>query len=364
MSDTQQSNFEPGFDSCDGVSELCPVELSIYGDYFTLAACVAFVAFHAILLLVQVPVGYSSKAWSFVGWLFIGTALELGGHAARLIMSDDPWNFGAFVVQLLFLILGPTCLGAALACTCKHIVTHYGAEHCILKPRLIPWLFVGSDFVAIVIQALGGALASRSTDDSEGGEDNMGDIADGLLTGGVAFSAATMIVEASVMLHFFYAYKKAQRASITRAKEAAAAAASPSERRFTLFCCSIAVGFLTIIVRCIYRLVRFLLVTLSSLRYELTRRLSQYPGDGQWMGFRVDAGRTYLPDPGWRVRPTVPLLREMSSQFGSDGPFRMIAIAAGSMTVFHPRWFFPQLGGRTSSFDSDSKKLHSSFISM
>lgn len=243
-----EADFVPGYFNCDEVTARCPVEATIYGDYFSLGACIFFAVLYGTLLLVQVPVGYMSKAWSFVTWLFIGAALELVGYICRCIMSNNPWVFPAFVVQMLFLILGPTCLGAALACTCKHIVTHYGAQHCILKARLIPWLFVGSDFVALLIQCLGGGLASVS---ASGENQEMTDIGNALLVAGVAFSAVTMSAEALLMLHFFYRYKKA------KGSQGSANYASPAEqaerRRFSLFCYAIAVGFLTIIVRCIYR---------------------------------------------------------------------------------------------------------------
>lgn len=140
--DPQYSDI--GFNTCDEVGPNCPVEATLYGDYFTLGACVFFCVFHGILILYQSGLAFKAKTWSFSAWLWCGTVLEFLGYLGRAIMTDNPWNYSAFILQLLALILGPTFVAAALSVTCKHIVLSYGQQYCILKPKVIPWLFVGA----------------------------------------------------------------------------------------------------------------------------------------------------------------------------------------------------------------------------
>lgn len=90
MSD--DSSYEPSFDTCDSVSPACPVETTLYGDYFTLGACIVFIVWYGIALLLQVPFAWKSKAWSYAACLFVGTAFEFLGYIGRAIMSDNPWN--------------------------------------------------------------------------------------------------------------------------------------------------------------------------------------------------------------------------------------------------------------------------------
>ena len=80
-------------------------------------------------------------------FLLIGTVFELWGYAARLVMRPNGpggsvWSYEAFVMQLLFLILGPTFVAAAISVTFKWIVIHCGERYSVMKPRWYP--YVGS----------------------------------------------------------------------------------------------------------------------------------------------------------------------------------------------------------------------------
>jgi hypothetical protein len=102
------------------------------------------------------------------------------------------WNYTAFVIQLVCLILAPTFVAAAISVTFKWIVIYLGARHSVLKPKLYPIVFVGTDFFSIVIQAVGGAIAATATGGKTNGK--LLDVGNALLVAGVAFQGMFLMV--------------------------------------------------------------------------------------------------------------------------------------------------------------------------
>ncbi|KAF5025566.1 hypothetical protein F66182_2374 [Fusarium sp. NRRL 66182] len=199
----------PSYETCaDGVSERCPVEASLYGDYFSLGACLFFVVAHGVALIPQLWFGFKAKTWSFSVWLALGTLFELIGYCGRVVMSSNPWVYNAFVIQLVLLILGPTLVAASISITFKHLVLWYGREYSFIKPVLYPWVFVGTDFFSIFIQAAGGGVSSVAT----GGEEvNQGllDVGSGLLVAGVVFQLVNMVLCGGLMLIYIWRRRRA-----------------------------------------------------------------------------------------------------------------------------------------------------------
>ena len=183
-------SYRPGFNNCDQVNALCPVEASTYGDYFNLGGCVFLTVFYAIAFIYNTVIGIRGRTWTFSIFLGIGIVLELMGYAARIAMSPigTVWNYGAFVIQLVMLILAPTLVAAAISVTFKWIVIKKGVKYSVLRPNLYPWIFVGTDFLSIIIQAIGGAISATAT----GGETNakLLDVGSDLLVAGVAFQVS------------------------------------------------------------------------------------------------------------------------------------------------------------------------------
>ncbi|KAL2752399.1 hypothetical protein ACRALDRAFT_1072354 [Sodiomyces alcalophilus JCM 7366] len=303
----------PSYSSCDGVSPRCPVEITVYGDYFTTGACAFFVAMYAILLIAQSYLGYRSKAWSYISYLAIGTAFELMGYAARIALSYNPWNYAGFVVQLLMLILAPTLVAAAMSITCKHLVVWYGPQWSFLRPRLYPWVFVGTDFMSILIQAVGGAVSAVASDTEDMG---LLDVGSGLLVAGVAFQLANMVFCGGLMVLYFLRRRRglkngpARVGSSAEDSEGFAAEsmapyrkASPEmNKKVRIFICAVAVAYMAIIIRCTYRIP------------EMAN--------------------------GWGSD----LMKNETTFLVLDGA--MILAAALLLTLVHPYFFFPYLGNK------------------
>lgn len=122
------------YNTCDQVSPECPVELTIYGDYFSLGATATFASIFGSFA--QVPLAFKAKTGSYSTWLFAGTAFEFIAYVARSVMTQNPLHFAEFIAQNLCLVLGPTLVATAISITFKHLVLWYGHEYSLLRPKL------------------------------------------------------------------------------------------------------------------------------------------------------------------------------------------------------------------------------------
>jgi hypothetical protein len=186
------------------------------------------------------------RNWSYSIFLGINTLLEVIGYLERYCMAINPWNFDAFKNQLTMLILAPTLIAAALSITFKHMVIYYGPGASVLKPRLYPWIFLGTDVVSIVIQVVGAAMSS--SDDA-----STVDTATIILTLGVAFQAANMLFCGSLMFLYWFRLRKIKGGTQTQQLRVQDPSSKREERRLKIYIYGMIVSYVLIIIRCIYR---------------------------------------------------------------------------------------------------------------
>lgn len=234
-----------------------------------MGACIFFVVAHSILLVTQGYLIWKSRAWSFGVYLGIGTMFEVMGYAGRIALSNNPWIYDAFVIQLVMLILAPTFVAASISITFKHLVIWYGPEWSFIKPVLYPWVFVGTDFISIFIQAAGGAISAVAT----GGEtDNQKllDVGSGMLVAGVIFQLINMVFCGGLMLFYIWRRHRALKSGPERVQSSRGEtyemgglsttphdteAARSKDNKTKFFIYIITAAYVAIIIRCIYRYV-------------------------------------------------------------------------------------------------------------
>jgi hypothetical protein len=253
--------FVPTFETCEEVSAQCPVEASFYGTELSSGAAAFFAIAFGVLLLGQIWYTWKGRMWSFSVWFGLGTLLEVVGYVARGALSDNPWSQPAFIAQYLTLLLAPTLIAAAISVTFKQLVLWYGAQYSVLKPRLYPIVFVGTDFVSIFIQVIGGGITVSNT--NGGGSEASRTLAEALIIGGVSFQVANMLVCSALMMIYIRRRQAATRGMIAKdgqtqrsnaipmSREEATPQEALSVRRFIR---ALAVAYIVIIIRCTYRI--------------------------------------------------------------------------------------------------------------
>ncbi|KAH6974762.1 hypothetical protein EDB80DRAFT_757816 [Ilyonectria destructans] len=217
------------YQTCDRVSPECPIEWTIYGDYFTLGATATYAALFGLLLNIQLPLAYKAKTWSFGAWLATGAAFEFIGYVGRSVMTDNPWNFEAFISQNLCLVLGPTLVTAAISITFKHLV-----------------------------------LCAASSN-----EDSSFQLGSNLLLAGVSFQVVNMAFCGGLILIYVWRRRQApkhiQDGDLAPCSQGTPRQIRRNRKRVGTFIWGRVVAYIAIIVRCIYRIPEMAMVWGSDL---------------------------------------------------------------------------------------------------
>lgn len=210
--------------------------------YPNLGGNIFFTAFFAVLGVAQLGLGIYYRTWSLLIALGVGTFMEMAGYIGRVLMHHNPWNEGAFKLQIVCLVLAPTFVAAGIYLTLKHIVLNLGPEHSIMKPRLFTWIFISCDIGSLLLQAAGGGLASASSA-------SLLKVGDDVIIVGIAFQVFTMSVCGLLALHFFW--NVARKGNGLTGEKTDAPAIPPNRMR--LIIAAAVFAYFTVLIRCIYR---------------------------------------------------------------------------------------------------------------
>lgn len=170
------------------------------------------------------------------------------------MMNDNPWSDSGFRLQIVCLVLGPSLIAASIYLTLKHFVLYCGPQHSLLKPRLYPWVFIGCDIGSIVLQACGGGVAAAGAD----GNISLLNAGNNLIVAGIAFQVATMAACGLIILIYVWRYRKAakvtgqmhEKSNYQLSKEQG----NVSLSKVKLFAAVVCLAYVTVLIRCIYRL--------------------------------------------------------------------------------------------------------------
>lgn len=226
---------------------------------------------HAICLLAMLGsiCCFRVRTWSFTITLALGTIVEIIGYLGRVIINDNPFSTLGVSAQLIALIVAPSFVAAAMSVTFKHIIVYCGAKYSWIRPRLIPWVMIGTDFLGIVIQFLGSAvLAMEVTKDNP--RQNRVDLGNNIIIFGVVFQAFIMVVSAAYMLWFMWRLRKDRARSAGKTvdgmellpkggqHEVDRRTNGPITKKFKIFCQALSAAYLFVLIRCIYRCVEMI----------------------------------------------------------------------------------------------------------
>lgn len=173
---------------CSAVSDLCPVEGTIYGYTPSLPANAAFAGFFGIAMIINLIYGIRYKTWTYMVALSLGCLAECGGYVGRVLMHNNPWNDMAFNIQIVLLIFAPSFLAAGIYLTLKHIVLQFGQEWSRLRPGWYTYIFIACDVSSLAMQSAGGAMAAMA----DPGE-KIGDIGTNLMIAGIIWQVVGKI---------------------------------------------------------------------------------------------------------------------------------------------------------------------------
>ncbi|KAI5862623.1 RTA1 like protein-domain-containing protein [Durotheca rogersii] len=177
--------------------ELIDGWLPPYGFRPSLAAGITFCVLFAVAFFGHAVQSLRFKKWTSI-LLAIGALTETIGWAGRTWSSQCPYNQNAFLMQITTLIIGPTFFTAALYVLLGIFIVRLGRASSLISARMYAIVFCTCDVISLVVQAVGGAIASMEAGEI-GGDTWPGTY---IMVAGIAFQLLTMTVFALLVIDF------------------------------------------------------------------------------------------------------------------------------------------------------------------
>ncbi|KAL4754034.1 hypothetical protein BDW72DRAFT_157538 [Aspergillus terricola var. indicus] len=160
-----------------------------YGYVPSLAAGIVFLVLFGLTMVGQAI----QFAWKRTWWCVVfavGSLTEVIGWAGRTWSAECPYNTNAFLMQITTLIIAPTFYTAGVYVLLGRFIQLLGRDSSILSPRVYLMIFVTCDVISLVIQAIGGGMASVAAA-QENGNTTPGT---NIMVAGIIFQMASITV--------------------------------------------------------------------------------------------------------------------------------------------------------------------------
>ena len=265
----------------------CPPSRSIYGYTPNLAATLIFLIFFTLSGVAYSYQGYKTRTWFFTGAMVLGSLSELMGYVAKMLLWNDPFSDTGFKMSVVLLTFAPAFYAAGIYYTLKHICLTFGSDFSRLRPKFYTWIFISCDVFSIILQAVGGAVSSASSNFT------ILRVGSDIMIAGLATQVFTLVVFGVFAADYGVAiYKNKHQLN-------PATATLRNTLRFKLFIAALWIAYAGILIRCCYR-------------------VAELSG-------------------GWQSNP---ILKNQGLFIGLDSV--PIAIAALVLNIWHPGYCFPK----------------------
>lgn len=207
-----------------------------YGYVPSLAAGIIFVSLFGISLSMHI----AQATWMRMWWAYlfaVGATTEILGWAGRIWSATCPYNNNAFLMQITTLIIAPTFFTAGLYVILGRLIALKGPYSSPISPKLYLWIFCTCDVISLVVQAVGGALASSASSTPTGNTKPGTDI----MVAGILFQLASIAVFTVLGVIFLVRVRKVG-----------------FERNLQLLVAAMSLSLVTILVRSVYRAIELL----------------------------------------------------------------------------------------------------------
>ncbi|GAA5965503.1 hypothetical protein JCM8115_005776 [Rhodotorula mucilaginosa] len=214
------------------------LDFNIYGYDPSLVAGIIFLICFGLATLIQAGRVYRSRIWWLVV-LVLGGVTEILGWVGRTWSARNVYSLDAFLLQQCCLVLAPCFFSATVYFLLGLIIRSVGRRYSLLPSRAYLWIFCLADLVAIVVQAVGGAMSAIALSD-----DKSSTPGSRIMLGGIVLQLACMIVFSGLAVVVWMRMRKDRSYRATP---------HPQAGKLTSLGWGIAIATLTIIIRGGYR---------------------------------------------------------------------------------------------------------------
>ena len=157
-----------------------------------------FLVVFALAMILHTGIGFWYKQWWVMVSFFCGCGLELAGFLTRTLSHNDYDVEDYFLCQIITLTIAPAFIMGGVYILLGKFIMIYGAQFALMRPMAYSYIFMVCDFISLVIQAAGGAMAASA----ENLEDNQ--MGTHIMVAGLAFQVFSMSAYVILFLHYFY----------------------------------------------------------------------------------------------------------------------------------------------------------------
>ncbi|KEF56423.1 uncharacterized protein A1O9_08004 [Exophiala aquamarina CBS 119918] len=213
-----------------------------YLDYLpNVPANAVFVAIFTIATAAQAILAWRHRTWGYSIAMLIGTILEVVGYGGRIGLHYNVFINTWFIMYLCCLTIAPALFTAAIYLSLSRILAIYGETLSFIRGRSITLTFISCDLISLVLQAVGGALASTAiTIETR-------DIGVNIMIAGLSAQVAATTGFSLVCLHIMWNVRKhPERVNVEHE-------GFRRGKRFRAFIWAIVIAITTILIRCSFR---------------------------------------------------------------------------------------------------------------
>ncbi|GMG26162.1 unnamed protein product [Ambrosiozyma monospora] len=150
---------------------------------------------YGIFLLLHFLFGFLTRQWWFMTCFTLGLTSEVIGYIGRIESHYHMLSLNPFVIQLVCITIAPCFLLAGVYYLLAQLTVVMGDKFSKLKPMHYSMIFIVCDLIAIIIQAVGGAIAATASSVYESTRPGAN-----IMVVGLAFQVAAM----SLFQYFWY----------------------------------------------------------------------------------------------------------------------------------------------------------------
>ncbi|KAM0351938.1 hypothetical protein ACHAPU_002454 [Fusarium lateritium] len=215
--------------------DICPIEASILRYQPNIPANAVFISVFGLSIAIHAFQGIKMRSWGFMASMVAGCILEIIGYVGRFIIHDNPFDFNGFLMQIICITIAPVFFSAAIYVLLSQVINFVDPSISRFPPKYFYWIFIPSDIVSLILQAVGGALSCVASTHKavKTGED--------ISLAGLIFQVVTLICFCALFIDYV----------ITASK-------SPSRHRLNkamiIFLVFLFLSTVFILIRCAYRI--------------------------------------------------------------------------------------------------------------
>jgi len=167
-----------------------PGNVGVYGYDPSLAAGIVFCLLFGLSMLLHTFRSFRYRTW----WQLVfavGALTEVIGWAGRTWSSKCPYQTTPFLLQITTLIIAPTFFTAGIYIILGRLIRTFGRRVSPISPAAYLYIFCTVDVASLVVQAVGGGMASIAYEKTPPGDTASGTH---IMVAGILFQLASICV--------------------------------------------------------------------------------------------------------------------------------------------------------------------------